>query len=129
MYWDFERRQGDLLRPSSPGSRTLSKIWTKSSASCFQSSRVHEYGIGYTPFYYCTTMVRDLIKVDMLSIDGVSPSNQTLRDGTYPFMSNIYAAIRKTESQDSKAYKLFQFLFTKTGANMIDESGYIAIRK
>ena len=74
-------------------------------------------------------MVRDLIKVDMLSIDGVSPSNQTLRDGTYLFMSSIYAAIRKTESQDSKAYKLFQFLFTKTGSNMIDESGYIAIRK
>ena len=97
--------------------------------SPYYSIEEDEYGIGYTPFYYCTTMVRDLIKVDMLSIDGVSPSNQTLRDGTYPFMSNIYAAIRKTESQDSKAYKLFQFLFTKTGANMIDESGYIAIRK
>ena len=97
--------------------------------SPYYSIEEDEYGIGYTPFYYCTTMVRDLIKVDILSIDGVSPSNQTLRDGTYPFMSNIYAAIRKTESQDSKAYKLFQFLFTKTGANMIDESGYIAIRK
>ena len=72
-------------------------------------------------------MVRDLIKVDMLSIDGVSPSNQTLRDGTYPFMSSIYAAIRKSENPESMAYKLYQFLFTKKGANMINESGYIAL--
>ena len=95
--------------------------------SPYYSIEEDEYGIGYTPFYYCTTMVRDLIKVDMLSIDGVSPSNQTLRDGTYPFMSSIYAAIRKSENPESMAYKLYQFLFTKKGANMINESGYIAL--
>ncbi len=88
-----------------------------------------EYGIGYTPFFYCTAMVRDLIKVDMLSINGVAPSKNSLRDNTYPFISSIYTAIRKTESHDSKAYELYQFLFTPRGADMIDESGYIAIRK
>ena len=30
MYWELERRQGDLRSFSSPGSRTLSKAWTKS---------------------------------------------------------------------------------------------------
>ncbi len=34
----------------------------------------------------------------------------------------------KTEGHDSMAYKLYQFLFTKKGEDMIDESGYIAIR-
>ena len=38
-----------------------------------------EYGIGYTPFFYCTAMVRDLMRVDMLSIDGVMPSKESLR--------------------------------------------------
>lgn len=87
-----------------------------------------EYGIGYTPFFYCTAMVRDLLKVDMLSINGVMPSKETLRNGSYPFISSIYAAIRETEDPDSKACKFYDFLFTKSGANMIDESGYIAIR-
>lgn len=96
--------------------------------SPYYSIEEDEYGIGYTPFYYCTTMVRDLIKVDILSIDGVSPSNQTLRDGTYPFISSIYAAIRKSENHESMAYKLYQFLFTKKGADIVDESGYIAIK-
>ena len=88
-----------------------------------------EYGIGYTPFFYCTAMVRDLMQVEMLSIDGVKPSKESLRNNKYPFVSSIYAAIRKTEDPDSMAYKLYRFLFTKKGADMIDESGYIAIRK
>ena len=88
-----------------------------------------EYGIGYTPFFYCTAMVRDLMRVDMLSIDGVMPSKESLRVDKYPFVSSIYAGIRKTEDHESMAYKLYQFLFTKKGADMIDESGYIAIRK
>ena len=88
----------------------------------------NEYGIGYTPFFYCTAMVRDLMKVKMLSIDNVAPSKESLRKNKYPFVSSIYAAIRKSESHESMAYKLYQFLFTKRGAEMIDESGYIAIR-
>ena len=88
-----------------------------------------EYGIGYTPFFYCTAMVRDLMMVDMLSIDGVPPSKESLRNNKYPFVSSIYAAVRKSENHESMAYKLYQFLFTKKGADMIDESGYIAIRK
>lgn len=97
-------------------------------ASPYLQIEMDEYGIGYTPFFYCTAMVRDLMKVNMLSIDGVAPSKESLKDNTYPFVSSIYAAIRETETQESMAYKLFQFLFTKSGADMIDESGYIAIR-
>ena len=97
-------------------------------ASPYLQLEVDEYGIGYTPFFYCTAMVRDLMRVDMLSIDGVAPSKESLRSNKYPFVSSIYAAVRKTEDHESVAYKLFQFLFTKKGADMIDESGYIAIR-
>ena len=89
---------------------------------------IDEYGIGYTPFFYCTAMVRDLMRVNMLSIDGVAPSKESLRSNKYPFVSSIYAAVRKAEDHESMAYKFYQFLFTKKGADMIDESGYIAIR-
>ena len=87
-----------------------------------------EYGIGYTPFFYCTAMVRDLMRVNMLSIDGVAPAKESLRNNKYPFVSSIYAAVRKTEDIESTAYKLYRFLFTKKGADIVDESGYIAIR-
>ena len=98
-------------------------------ASPYLQLEADEYGIGYTPFFYCTAMVRDLMQVKMLAIDGVTPSKESLRAGKYPFVSSIYAAIRKTEDPDSMAYQLYRFLFTRKGADMIDESGYIAIRK
>mgnify|MGYP002523302792 FL=1 len=96
--------------------------------SPYAQLEIDEYGIGYTPFFYCTAMVRDLMRVDMLSIDGVAPTKESLRSNKYPFVSSIYAAVRKTEDHESMAYKLYRFLFTKNAADMIDESGYIAIR-
>ena len=106
--------------PETIGGGMLSPYW---------SIEEDEYGIGYTPYYYCMAMVRDLIKVNVLSIDGVTPTNASLRTNKYPFVSSIYAAVRKSESRDSKAYKLYQFLFTKKGADMVDESGYIPINQ
>jgi phosphate transport system substrate-binding protein len=110
------------------GSR-MPEIIGSQMASPYLQLENDEYGIGYTPFFYCTAMIRDLMRVKMLSIDGVAPSKESLRADKYPFVSSIYAAIRKTEDHDSMAYKLYRFLFTKKGADMIDESGYIAIRK
>ncbi|MBR5397103.1 MAG: substrate-binding domain-containing protein [Bacteroidales bacterium] len=97
-------------------------------ASPYMQLESDEYGIGYTPFFYCTAMVRDLMRVNMLSIDGVAPSKESLRNGKYPFTSSIYAAVRKLEDHDSMAYKLYKYLFTNKGADIVDESGYIAIR-
>ena len=110
------------------GSR-MPEIIGSQMASPYLQLEGDEYGIGYTPFFYCTAMVRDLMQVNMLSIDGVMPSKESLRNNNYPFVSSIYAAIRKTEDPDSMAYKLYRFLFTDQGADMVDESGYIAIRK
>jgi len=106
----------------------MAEIIGSQMASPYMQLEYDEYGIGYTPFFYCTAMVRDLLKVNMLSIDGVMPSKESLRENKYPFVSSIYAAVRKSESHESTAYNLYQFLFTKKGADMIDESGYIAIR-
>ena len=109
------------------------KVWPELVGSVmmspYYSIESDEWGIAYTPYYYCTAMVRDLLQVNMLSIDGIAPCKESLRKNTYPFVSNIYAAVRKTQDHDSMAYRLYQFLFTPKGADMIDESGYIAIRK
>ena len=76
-------------------------------------------------------MVLSKIIICQLFLAIYLPASTHLPDepNKYPFVSSIYAAVRKTENHDSMAYKLYQFLFTKKGADMIDESGYIAIRK
>ena len=108
------------------------KIWPELIGSVmmspYYSIESDEWGIAYTPYYYCTAMVRDLLQVNMLSINGVAPNKESLRKNKYPFVSNIYAAVRKTQDPESMAYKLYKFLFTRKGADMIDESGYIVRR-
>ena len=97
-------------------------------ASPYMQLEADKYGIAYTPYFYCTAMVRDLMRVNILSIDGVTATKETLRANQYPLTSHIYAAVRKTQDHNSTAYKLYRFLFTERGADIIDESGYIAVR-
>lgn len=82
-------------------------------------------GIGYTPYYYCTSMVRNLDEYKILRIDGVMPQESTISKETYPFCSNIYAAIRKSEHPSSFAHKLYDYMDSKAGVQIIKESGYI----
>ena len=128
MWYRFSRRADDYCIECSTDGNYMYEIIGSQMASPYLQLEIDEYGIGYTPYFYCTAMVRDLMRVDMLSIDGVAPTKESLRSNKYPFVSSIYAAVRKTENHESMAYKLYQFLFTKKGADMIDESGYIAIR-
>ena len=109
-----------------------SSAWVMKGSSMFSpySCIAHdEYAIGYSPYFYCTSMVRDLIEVKLISIDGIKPNKKTLKGNSYPFTSYIYAAVRKSEPHESMAYRLFQFLFTKEGAKIVNESGYIDINK
>lgn len=82
-------------------------------------------GIGYTPYYYCTSMVRDLDEYKILGVDGVLPDRATVRSGKYPFCSYIYAALRKSEDGDSFARRLYDLMDTDRGREFIAESGYI----
>lgn len=104
-----------------------------SMTSPFFSVEQDEWGIAYTPYYYCTKMVGDLIHVKVLSVDGVQPNPVTILRGAagntrnaYPFYSSIYAAVRADEPQDTYPRLIYRWLSTPKGKTIINESGYIA---
>jgi len=92
------------------------------------------YGIAYTPYYFCERMVGDLRKVRVLAVDGVFPTAETLlnevrgQENGYPFYSHIYAAVREDEPKKSLAGQIYTWLSTPRAKDIIDESGYIALR-
>ena len=93
------------------------------------------WGIGYTPYYYCERMVGDLRRVKVLAVDGVYPNAATILNGAagrkhdaYPYVSNIYAAIRKDAPADSYARQIYDWLSTPHAKDIVDESGYISMR-
>lgn len=102
--------------------------------SPYYSIETDEWGIAYTPFYFCERMVGDLRQVSVLAVDKVSPSPDTILNGAagntkdaYPFFSNIYAAVRATEPADSYPRQIYRWLSTPKAKKIIDESGYIAL--
>lgn len=104
--------------------------------SPYVSVEADEWGIAYTPYYFCRRMVGDLRYVKVLAIDDVELTPEAIlngvmnkRQGAYPFFSNIYAAIRSDEPEASVPSQIYRWLSTPTAKDIVDESGYISLRK
>ena len=85
-----------------------------------------EAAIGYSYFYYINTMYkRDTIK--MVGIDGVKPTIETIKDGSYPVYTNGYIVFRKSEAEDSNVRKWVKTVLEKRGSKIIEDAGYVPI--
>lgn len=81
--------------------------------------------IGYSFNYY----LRNLYKnedIKVLNIDGISPDNENLINGTYPLSSGYYAVTVK--GRDQKAEEIKEYLLSDEGQEMIELAGYCPIR-
>lgn len=79
--------------------------------------------IGYALFYQSETVLENK-NIDILSIDGISPSIQSIETGEYPLTVDIYAIIRKNSAENSRARRLVNFILSEEGQNIIDKNGY-----
>ncbi|MBP3313968.1 MAG: substrate-binding domain-containing protein, partial [Oscillospiraceae bacterium] len=82
--------------------------------------------LGYSYFYYVNTMYkRDTIK--MLSVDGVAPTIETIKNGTYPIFTNGFIVIRGDEEADSPASKWVEAVLSARGSQIIEDNGYVPV--
>ncbi|MDR1879733.1 MAG: substrate-binding domain-containing protein [Tannerellaceae bacterium] len=84
-------------------------------------------GLCYTVYYYKEQIVRDELSVRHIAVDGVYPDKNTIKNQSYPYVAEVYAVIRNNLDKSSMAYKLYQYLQTEEGKDIISESGYIPI--
>lgn len=83
-------------------------------------------GIGYNVFYYVTEM-RENEHIKLLSIDGVEPNYETIQSGDYPFVSDFYSVIRKSEPLDSPARALHEWMLSDAAQNLMVRENYVAL--
>lgn len=83
-------------------------------------------GIGYSPFYYYSVIVGNG-STKALGINGVEMTKENVISNTYPYTTEVYAAVRSDIDRNSTAYMLFEFLTTTEGQNIINESGYVPL--
>lgn len=84
-------------------------------------------GIAYTVFYYANFILHSPA-VKMLGVNGVLPSSQTIQNGTYPLVTEVYAVTRAGISPDSAAARLRDWLLTPAGQAAVAKSGYVPLR-
>lgn len=88
--------------------------------------------IGYSYYYYATTMY-DIIdddtaaRIDLLAVNGVEPTNENIKNGSYPIRTNYYIVINKNEPKDSNVRKLVDAMLSERGQNAAEAIGYVGM--
>ena len=78
--------------------------------------------LGYT-FQYFLTGLQQEEGVKMLAIDGVYPSVEHIKDGSYPILVNLVCA-KRASNKNPYVDKVIEFLLSDDGQEIIEKTGY-----
>ena len=81
--------------------------------------------LGFSFRYYMDGMVGD-DGVKMLSLNGVYPSAENIKNGNYPVTVQFYA-IYRADNENENIPLLIDWLLSKEGQQLIEESGYVGL--
>jgi phosphate transport system substrate-binding protein len=87
--------------------------------------RNYRNALGYSFLFYATQMVRN-DKIKLLSINNIFPSNETIRNGTYPYAYEFYAITTNTENENVN--KFIEWILTEQGQYIVERTGYVPIK-
>ncbi|MBE6128073.1 MAG: hypothetical protein E7185_02235 [Erysipelotrichaceae bacterium] len=78
--------------------------------------------LGYTFRYFLNSLQQET-HVKMLKIDGIEPSVENIRNGTYPIIADVVAA-KLVSNQKENVAGLLDFLLSDDGQKLIENNGY-----
>ena len=76
-------------------------------------------------FYVDGIVANDGIK--LLSVNGIAPTEENIRNGSYPLIYQFYAVYRK-DNDNENVKRLVDFILSEDGQKIIDEKGYTPIK-
>lgn len=82
--------------------------------------------IGFSFRYYMDGIVGNE-EVKMLSLNGIYPSAENIRNGSYPIISEFYAIYRADNTNENIPI-LIDWILSEEGQTIIEESGYVRIQ-
>ena len=78
--------------------------------------------LGYSFRYYLSGMVQN-DRVRMLDINGVSPTPENIRNGSYPLVAQFYIVYR-ADNDNPNVRRVVDFMLSEDGAELIRQCGY-----
>lgn len=81
--------------------------------------------IGFSFRYYMDGIVGNEA-VKMLALNGVYPSAENIRNGSYPIVTEFYA-IYRADNENENIPVLIDWILSEEGQRIVEESGYVGI--
>ena len=96
------------------------------------SYRNHSNAIGFSFRFYATEMVENE-QIRLLALNGVEPTRETIRDGSYPIASSFFAITTSPigepapEENDEDLRAFIDWILSEQGQRIIEETGYVGV--
>ena len=96
------------------------------------SYRNYKNAIGFSFRYYSTEMVRNG-HIRLLALNGVEPTRETIRDGSYPIASEFYAVtcapIGAPAPQETNTHiaAFLDWILSEEGQAIVEQTGYVGV--
>ena len=97
------------------------------------SYRNYRNAIGFSFRFYATEMVESG-DIRLLALDGVEPTRETIRNGTYPITETFYAVTAAPvgepplQERDSTVAAFLDWILSDQGQQLIEQTGYVALK-
>lgn len=82
--------------------------------------------IGFSFRFYVEGIVENS-NVKMLALNGVLPTEENIRNESYPIVSNFFAVYRK-DNTNPNVQRLLDWMVTEEGQSIVNNSGYVGLR-
>ena len=82
--------------------------------------------IGYSFRYYVESIVKDG-NLKMLSVNGIEPTIENIRNDKYPIIDNFYMVYRK-DNNNENIQKIKEYVLSEKGQEIINKTGYVSVK-
>lgn len=89
------------------------------------SYRSRSNSIGFSFRYYVEGIIQNP-DIKVLSVDGVAPTAENIRNGSYPIVTPMYA-VTYAENTNENVDRLLEWILSEEGQYIIEETGYVGI--
>ncbi len=85
----------------------------------------YKNAIGYSFLFFATEMVSNN-QIELLKVNGVYPSRETVKSGQYLFTGDFYAIT--TDTQNPNVQRLIDWILSPQGQYLVEQTGYTPIQ-
>ena len=82
--------------------------------------------IGFSFRYYVEGIIKNP-EIKLVSIDGIAPTIENIKNGTYPIIASLYAVTTNDQTNEN-VQLLIDWVLSEEGQKIIEETGYTGVK-